>query len=183
MTGKELLRIVENFKEFQNTLLGHKIEVFTDHNNLTYETIESASQRVQSWKSLIQEFGVALLYIKGEANIVADVFKWIPITYYAHKLADKTLEEDTCELLCLNSWFISDNTDCFSVNIEEISFLLDDHIVKAEHKLELQTESSTNIRTNLNKASFDWNYKPFEGINLVIAVIGFICPKLFENVF
>ena len=39
MTEKELLRIVETLKELQNIILGNKIKVFTDHKNLTYETI------------------------------------------------------------------------------------------------------------------------------------------------
>ena len=39
MTEKELISIVETLEEFQSILLGHKIEVFMDHNNLTYETI------------------------------------------------------------------------------------------------------------------------------------------------
>ena len=94
--------------------------MFTDHKNLTYETIESVSQPVQPWKSLIQECGVTLLYIKGEANVVADAFICLPMSHHAHKLADTTLEEDTCELLCLNSLYVSDNIGCFSLDIEEI---------------------------------------------------------------
>ena len=43
MIEKELLSIVENFKDFWNILMVHKIEVFTDHKNLTYEIMESAS--------------------------------------------------------------------------------------------------------------------------------------------
>ena len=43
MTEKEILSIVENLKGLQNILLGHKSKVFMDHNNLTYETIESTS--------------------------------------------------------------------------------------------------------------------------------------------
>ena len=56
---------METLKEFRNILLGHKIEVFTNHNNLTYETIEIASQNVQRWKSLIQKFGANLIYVEG----------------------------------------------------------------------------------------------------------------------
>ena len=78
------------------------------------------------------------------------------MVHHAHKLADATMEEDTCELLCLDLLFISDKTDCFSLDIEEISFMLAPHIVEAEHKLELQARSSTNIRNNINKANSDW---------------------------
>ena len=33
--------------------------------------------------------------------------------------------------------------------------------------MEIQDESSTNIRTDLNKANSDWKYNPVKGINLV----------------
>ena len=140
MIEKELLSIVETLKEVLNILLIHEIEVFTDHKNLTYETIESSSQTVQRWESLMQEFVVTLLYIKGEANLVADGFSLLTMAHHAHKLADTTLEEDTCQLLCLNSLFIFDNTDFFPLGIEEISFPLAPQIVKAEYNLELQSE-------------------------------------------
>ena len=66
MKEKELLRIVETLKEFRNILLGHEIKVFMDPKKHTYEMIDSASQRAQLWKILIQEFGVTFIYIKGE---------------------------------------------------------------------------------------------------------------------
>ena len=92
MTEKELLSILETLKEFRNILLGHEIEFLTDHKNLSYETIYSASRCVQLWKIRIQESGVTLLYIKVEANVVADSFIQIPMVHHAHKLADKALE-------------------------------------------------------------------------------------------
>ena len=39
--------------------------------------------------------------------------------------------------------------------------------MEAEQKLELQSGSSTKIRTDLNKANSDWKYNTVEGINLV----------------
>ena len=88
-----------------------------DHKNITNETKESASQCVHFWKSLIQKFGVTLLYIKEEANVFADSFRRIPMAHQAHKLADTALDEGTYELMCLDSLLISDDTDCFSLDI------------------------------------------------------------------
>ena len=50
--------------------MGHRIEVFTDHKNLTYKQFNT--ERVMRWRLLIEEFGLQLTYIKGERNIVAD---------------------------------------------------------------------------------------------------------------
>ena len=137
------------------------------YKNLTYETMESASKHVERWKSLIQEFGVTLHYIKGEANVISDAFICIPMVHHTRKLSDTTLEEDTCELLCLDLLFISYQTDCFSIDMEEISFPLDPQIMKAEQKLDIQDELITNIRTDLNNTNSYWKYKPVEGINIV----------------
>ena len=126
---------METLKEFQNIILGHEIKVFMYHRNITYKTIESASQCLHSRNSLIQYFGMTLLYIKGEANVVADYFSRLNMAHHAHKFANKTLEEDTCELMCLYSLLISDNTYCFYLDIEEISFPLAPHTEEAKHKL------------------------------------------------
>ena len=69
-TERELLSIVETLKEYRNILLGHEIEVFTDHKNLTFKQFNT--ERVMRWRLLVEEFGPKLTYIKGEKNIVAD---------------------------------------------------------------------------------------------------------------
>ena len=73
-----------------------------------------------------------ILYIKGEANVVADAFSRLLMAHHIHKLADTTLEKDTYELLCMDLLFIYDNKDCFSLEIEEISLPLAPQIVEAE---------------------------------------------------
>ncbi len=69
-TERELLSIVETLKEFRNILLGHKIIVHTDHQNLTCKNFNT--KRVMRWRLMLEEHGPELRYIKGERNIVAD---------------------------------------------------------------------------------------------------------------
>ena len=69
-TAKELLAIVEKLKEFKNIVLGQKINVYTDNQNLTYTTHNST--RVMLWRLLIEEFGPDFHYLPGKKNIVAD---------------------------------------------------------------------------------------------------------------
>jgi hypothetical protein len=70
VTEKELLSIVETLKEFRNILLGQKILVHTDHQNLTYKTFNS--DRVMRWRLYIEEYSPELRYVKGEKNVVTD---------------------------------------------------------------------------------------------------------------
>jgi transposase InsO family protein len=61
---------VETLKEFRNILLGQKIKVHTDHENLTYKSFNS--DRVMRWRLYIEEYSPELQYIKGTHNVVAD---------------------------------------------------------------------------------------------------------------
>jgi RNase H-like domain found in reverse transcriptase len=63
ITERELLTIVETLKEFCNILLGHKIRIFTDHQNLAYKIFNT--ERVMQWHLLIEEFGPELSLYQG----------------------------------------------------------------------------------------------------------------------
>jgi hypothetical protein len=86
-TERELLLIVETLKEFRNILLGQKIKVHTDHENLTYKNFKS--DREMRWRLYIEEYSPDLQYIKGTHNVVADSLSCLEI--------EETPFEDTQE--------------------------------------------------------------------------------------
>ena len=72
VTELELLSIVELLKEFKGMLLGQRIVVWTDHQNLIRDSLGNNSDRVMRWNLLLQEYNPDVRYIKGEENTVAD---------------------------------------------------------------------------------------------------------------
>ncbi len=65
-----MLSIVATLEEFQSMLLSMNIHVFTDHKNLTFDTLKT--QHVLCWRTKIEEFLPMLHYIEGPCNIFAD---------------------------------------------------------------------------------------------------------------
>ena len=74
---KELLSIVETFKEFCTILLGSAIRVHTNHKNLTHRLTEFTTQRVLCWCLLLEEFTPTFLYKTGPDNVLADALSHV----------------------------------------------------------------------------------------------------------
>ena len=86
---KETLSVVEILIKFQPMLLGAKINVHTDHKNITHTVSKFTTQRVMRWRLLLEEFGPAFFYKKGDENIVADAFSRVPTSLSVRSLGKK----------------------------------------------------------------------------------------------
>jgi hypothetical protein len=78
---KELLAIVDSFKEWSIYLLGSKeeIEVLTDHKNLIYFTTTKELNRRQSrWSEEMAWYNYRIKYVKGSENARADALSRKP---------------------------------------------------------------------------------------------------------
>ncbi len=72
VTELELLAIMETLKEFNGMLWGQRINVYTDHKNLTRDGLRLTSDRVTRWRLLLEEYAPKIIYKKGIHNTVAD---------------------------------------------------------------------------------------------------------------
>ncbi len=72
VTEIELLAIVETLKEFKGMLWGQNIMVYTDHKNLTRDSLGLTSDRVYQWRLLLEKYAPEIIYIKGIHNTFAD---------------------------------------------------------------------------------------------------------------
>ncbi len=72
VTKIELLAIVETLKQFNGMLWGQRINVYTDHKNLTQDGLGLTSDRVTRFRILLEEYAPKIIYIKGIHNTVTD---------------------------------------------------------------------------------------------------------------
>ena len=128
VTQRELLAIVESLKHFRNIIYGHEIEVFTDHQNPTYENTNYASDRILRQRLTLEEYGAKLIYVSGEKNVVADSLSRLPTAADSLNIGteevfalERTSGEDSTE-------FVLDN--CVIVRKQATDEFLQDLITK-----------------------------------------------------
>jgi len=72
----ELLSTVETLQEFRSILLGHPINIYTDHKNLTFNNF--TMDHVRCWRLIVEEYSPTIYYVKGVYNIMADMLSRVP---------------------------------------------------------------------------------------------------------
>ncbi|KAM9995171.1 hypothetical protein ACTFIY_001360 [Dictyostelium cf. discoideum] len=74
---REFLSIIDSLKKFQHLLIGKKVTIYTDHQNLTYIIYKSNdkpfTKRQDNYMKYIKEFDYELRHISGKKN---DNFQW-----------------------------------------------------------------------------------------------------------
>jgi len=75
---KEVLSVVETLCEFCDILLGAKLNVYTNHLNLTHEITKFSTQRVLCWRLFWEEYGPQFFYKDGESNFKTDALSRVP---------------------------------------------------------------------------------------------------------
>ena len=101
---KELLSIVETFKEFRAVLLGATIRVHMDHKNLTHRLTDFTTQRVLRWRLLLEEFNPTFLYKSGPSNVLADALSRVPTARTERESSRDDLTSNDELMFCLSSY-------------------------------------------------------------------------------
>ena len=75
--GKGISYYSRNFKEISHNLLGQKLNIYTDHKNLTCKNFNADC--VLLWILILNYYSPYIDYTPGNKDIVADALSWLPI--------------------------------------------------------------------------------------------------------
>ena len=68
---------METLKYFRTIILEHRITVYTDHNNLTFDNF--TTEIMLLWRLILEEYSPEIKYIKGPDNYAADALSRLPL--------------------------------------------------------------------------------------------------------
>ena len=70
---KEMVEIVDCFKEWRHYLIGQRVVVYSDHRNLEYfSTTKILNRRQARWAEILSDFDFVITYRPGDKNSKAD---------------------------------------------------------------------------------------------------------------
>jgi hypothetical protein len=104
---------VETLKEFNRKLWGQWINVYTNHKNLTQDSLGLMSDRVTRWRIFSEEYAPKIIYINGIHNTVADAISQLDYdpklnstNEYNHATHVMSTNEEACQrwLMCSKFW-------------------------------------------------------------------------------
>ncbi len=114
VTKLELLAIVETLKDFNGMLWEQRINVYTDHKNLTQDGLGLTSNRVTYWRILLEEYAPKIIYIKGIHNTVAGAISWLDYdpklnstNEYNHATHVMSTNKEACQKWLISSKIMS----------------------------------------------------------------------------
>ena len=116
MTEKEILAVVECFKQFRGIVFGYEINVLSDHENLVYAANLSESKRVMPWQLILEKFGPNIQHIAGVDNIVSDKLSRLASTPSDNN-ESCTSKYQCCANKLIAIVRIENNEDCFPLNL------------------------------------------------------------------
>ncbi len=109
----ELLAIVETLKEFNEMLWGQRINVYTNHKNLTQDGLGLTSNRVTRWRILLEKYAPEIIYRKEIHNTVTDAISQLDYdpklnssNEYNHATHVMSTNKEACQrwLMCSKFW-------------------------------------------------------------------------------
>ena len=120
-------------------LLGAKINIYTDHKNLTFANFNTS--RVLRQRCYVEEYAPKLFYLQGKLNVLADAFSCLPRFDSLEIMEGKSLETKTQSLPLQDPTSVMDlytNTE-ESELFECLKYLpeMDDYYNSTEHMLNL----------------------------------------------
>ena len=86
-----MLSIVETLKQFRTIHLVHRIIVYKDHNNLTFESF--TTERLLRWRLMSEEYVPEIKYIKGPDNDKVDALSRLSLINYDVKERSVTRQQ------------------------------------------------------------------------------------------